>query len=403
MRMDSDMDQVLAGKTDLSYEIQLEVMPDFIPADPAGLSLVRPVYEASEDEVDEAVARLAEQRRTYEPKTGEDAVAEDGDMVVADFVGRIDGEPFDGGTAQDSQIVIGSGQFIPGFEEQLKGAKAGEARAVEVSFPEDYGVEALKGKAAQFEVTVKDVRAPVQGAIDDAFAETLGLGSLDALKQAVKAQMQQTYANQSRFKLKRALLDALDEAHDFPLPPRKVEAEFESIWRQVQADQAEGGLPEEDAAKSEEELQADYRKIAERRVRLGLVLAEVGRLYNVGITDEEMTAAARQEAMRYGAQAQEVFDYIRRTPQAQTQLRAPIYEDKVVDLIFRLAKVEDKPVSKDELMQDDDLPEGYGAGEQALEASPEAQASAEVQEPPAEAESVTAQASAEAETADSAE
>jgi trigger factor len=360
MRLDSDMDKVLAGKEDLSYEIQVEVMPEFVPVDPRTLSLIRPVYAAPDSEVDEMLAKLAEQNRTYETRAGESAKAQDGDMVVADFVGRIDGAPFEGGTAEDSQIVIGSGQFIPGFEEQLIGCQTGDVVTVKVSFPDDYQVEALKGKPAEFETTIKDVRAPAESAIDDAFAEKLGLASMDALRDAVRAQIEQQYASQSRFKLKRALLDVLDTQHDFPLPPRMVEAEFGAIWQQVQSDKASGGLTDDDAGKSDEQLRSEYRKIAERRVRLGLVLAEMGRAANVQITDQEMTEAARQEAMRYGAQAQEVFDYLRKTPQAQAQLRAPIYEDKVVDLIFSLAKIEDQPVTKDALMEDDDLPESYG-------------------------------------------
>jgi trigger factor len=235
MRMESNMEQVLAGKTDLAYEIEIEVMPEFTPVDPRTLSLVRPVYAAPDSEIEEALARVAQNQRTYESKTDEGADAANGDMVVADFVGRIDGEAFEGGSAEDSQIVIGSGQFIPGFEEQLIGAKVGETVTVNVSFPEDYGVDTLKGKAAAFEVTIKDVRAPVESAIDDAFAEKLGLGSLDALRTALKNQVEQTYVNQSRFKLKRALLDALDENHSFPLPQRMVEAEFASIWQQVEA------------------------------------------------------------------------------------------------------------------------------------------------------------------------
>jgi trigger factor len=363
MKLESDMDKVMAGAQDLAYEIQVEVMPEFKPVDPSTLSLVRPVYAASDEEVDEAVAELAKQQRTYEPKTGKSVKAADGDMVVADFVGRIDGEAFEGGTASDSQIILGSGQFIPGFEEQLVGAKVGDVVTVKVSFPAEYGVPALAGKPAEFETTIKDIRAPAETQIDEAFAEKLGMPSLQALKDAVRGQVEQTYASQSRFKLKRALLDALDAAHAFPLPPRMVEAEFGQIWSQVQNDKTQGELPDEDADKPEAELMADYRKIAERRVRLGLVLAEIGAVNNVTISDEELTNAARQEAMRYGPQAQEVFDYLRRTPAAQAQLRAPIYEDKVVDLIFRVAKVEDKPVSKDELMADDEMPEGYGGEE----------------------------------------
>jgi len=313
--------------------------------------------------------------------------------VVADFVGRIDGEPFDGGTASDSQIVLGSGQFIPGFEEQLIGAKVGDVVTVKVSFPENYNAANLAGKPAEFETTVKDIRAPADSKVDEEFATKLGMPSLEALRDAVRGQVEQTYANQSRFKLKRALLDALDTAHDFPLPPRMVEAEFGQIWSQVEADKAQGNLPEEDSSKSDDELQADYRRIAERRVRLGLVLAEIGSLNNVSVSDEEMTNAARQEAMRYGPQAQEVFDYLRRTPAAQAQLRAPIYEDKVVDLIFRLAKVTDKKVSKDELMADDELPEGYGS-EEKKPAKKAAAKKAKADEPAAEAEAKPAKAKA---------
>ena len=385
MKLESDMDKVMAGQQDLSYEIQVEVMPDFKPVDPSTLSLVRPVYAASDAEVDEAVAELASQQRTYEPKTGKSVKAADGDMVVADFIGRIDGEAFEGGTAEDSQIVLGSGQFIPGFEEQLIGHKVGDVVTVKVSFPADYGVPALAGKPAEFETTIKDIRAATETKVDEALAEKLGMPSLQSLKDAVRGQVEQTYANQSRFKLKRALLDALDAAHDFPLPPRMVEAEFGQIWSQVQNDKSQGSLPDEDADKPEAELMADYRKIAERRVRLGLVLAEIGAVNNVSITDEELTNAARQEAMRYGPQAQEVFDYLRRTPAAQAQLRAPLYEDKVVDLIFRVAKVEDKPVSKDELMADDELPEGYGgAAEEAKPAKKAAPKKAKAEAAPVE-------------------
>jgi trigger factor len=358
-KMESDIDQVIDGKADLSYELQVEVMPDFKPVDVKGLSLTRPVYAPEDAEVDESLAELATQNRTYETRDGGTAKAEDGDMVVADFVGRIDGEVFEGGSMEGAEIVLGSGQFIPGFEEQLVGAAPGETRTVKVTFPEDYQAANLAGKAAEFETTIKEVRAPKESEVDDELAKRLGLSDLEALKQAIRGQIENRYQSQSRFKLKRQLLDELDSAHDFPLPPRMVQAEFDAIWQQVQADKARGGLPDEDADKPEEQLQAEYRKIAERRVRLGLVLAEIGRAHDVQVNDQELTQAARMEAMRYGAQAQQIFDYFRNTPQALQQLRAPIYEDKVVDLIFGLAKVEDKAVSKDELLADDELPEGY--------------------------------------------
>jgi trigger factor len=230
-----------------------------------------------------------------------------------------------------------------------------------VNFPEDYQVDTLKGKAAEFETKVKEVRGPVDAKADDALAERLGVENLEKLRELLKTNLEQQYAGASRFKLKRALLDQLDEKHDFPLPPKMVDAEFAQIWSQVQQDKQAGTLPEDDAAKSDEQLEAEYRKIAERRVRLGLVLAEIGRANNVTVSDQELANAMRQEAMRYGPQAQQVFDLLRQNANAQAQLRAPLFEDKVVDLIVEKAKVKDKKVSKDELLKEEELPEGYGA------------------------------------------
>ena len=360
LKPDGDLAEVLDGKADLAYEIAVDVMPEFEPVDLTKLSLTRPVYEPTDTEVDEALGELSTQNRTYEPKTGKTVKAKDGDMVVIDFVGRIDGEPFEGGSATDVELVLGSGQFIPGFEEQLTGAKPDSELTVKVTFPADYQVDALKGKNAEFETKVKEVKAPVDAAADDALAERLGVESLEKLKELLKANLQQQYASATRFKLKRALLDQLDEKHDFPLPPKMVEAEFAAIWSQVQQDKANGSLPEDDAAKTDEQLEAEYRKIAERRVRLGLVLAEIGRANNVQVTDQELGEAMRQEALRYGAQAQQIFDLLRQNQNAQAQLRAPLFEDKVVDLIVEKAKVKDKKVSKDELLKEEDLPEGYG-------------------------------------------
>ena len=310
--------------------------------------------------MDEAVKELASQNRTYETRTGKTIKAKDGDMVVADFIGRIDGEAFEGGTATDAQIVLGSGQFIPGFEDQLKGAKPGAKVTVKVAFPADYGVATLAGKDAEFEVEVKDVRGPVEAVVDDEFAKTLGMTDLAALKDAVKGQLKTRYDSMSRFKLKRALLDQLDTKHDFPLPPRMVDAEFEGIWNQVQSENERQGPSEEDKDKSEEQLRVEYRKIAERRVRLGLVLAELGRRHGVDLTEQEVLQAARDEAMRYSGQEQQVYDAIRQNPQMMSQLRAPLYEDKVVEKVFELAKVTDQKVSKEKLIEEDELPAGYG-------------------------------------------
>jgi trigger factor len=360
LKPEGDMNAVMDGKADLSYEISLDVMPDFEPVDPATLSLKRPVYEPTDKEVDEAVEGLAKQNRTYETRTGKAVKAKDGDMVVIDFLGKLDGVPFEGGAAEGAELVLGSGQFIPGFEEQLVGAKPDSDAEVKVTFPENYQAETLKGKEAVFEVKVKEVKAPVDAPADDAFAERLGIENLEKLRELLKGNLEKEYAGASRFKLKRALLDQLDTKHDFPLPPKMVEAEFAAIWQQVEQDKEAGELPPEDLKKSDEKLKEEYRKIAERRVRLGLVLAEIGRANNVQVTEQELAEAMRQEAMKYGPQAQQVFDLFRQNPNAQAQLRAPIFEDKVVDLIVGKAKVKDQKVSKDDLMKDDDLPAGYG-------------------------------------------
>jgi trigger factor len=361
LKPEGDIAQVIDGKADLSYEISLEIMPEFEPTDLTKIALTRPVYEPTDAEVDEALDELAKQSRTYEPRTGKSLKAKDGDQLLIDFVGRIDGEAFQGGTAEDSELVLGSGQFIPGFEEQLVGAKPGDEVIVKVAFPADYQAANLAGKDAEFTTTVKEVRAPVDAKADDALAERLGVESLEKLKELLKQNLESQYTGASRFKLKRALLDVLDEKHDFPLPPKMVEAEFNAIWQQVQADKERGGLPPEDAEKSDDQLQTEYRKIAERRVRLGLVLAEIGRINNVQVTDQELLDAMRQEAMRYGQQAQQIFDMFRQNAGMQAQLRAPIFEDKVVDLIVEKATVTDEKVSKDDLLKEDDMPEGYSA------------------------------------------
>ena len=356
---DGDIEAVMDGKADLAFSLAIDIMPEFEPIDAATLTLSKPVYTPSAKEIDEAVADLAKQNRTYTPRTGKTVKAKDGDQVVIDFVGRVDGVAFDGGTATDVELVIGSGQFIPGFEAQLTGAKPDADVTVEVTFPADYQSSELAGKSAVFETKVKEVRAPVESPADDAFAERLGVENLEKLKELVKGNLEEQYAGASRFKLKRALLDQLDAKHDFPLPPKMVEAEFASIWEQVQQDKEGGQLPPEDAEKTDDQLQKEYRKIAERRVRLGLVLAEIGRAANVQVTEQELNEAIRREAMKYGPQAQEVFNLLRENQNAQAQLRAPIFEDKVVDLIVAKAKVKDKKVSKDELMKEDDLPAGY--------------------------------------------
>ena len=349
-----DMAQVIDGKADLAYDIAIEVMPEFEPTDLTKISLKRPVYEPTDAEVDEAVDELAKQNRTYETRTGKTVKAKDGDMVVIDFIGRADGVAFEGGTGVDTELVLGSGSFIPGFEEQLVGAKPDDKVMVKVTFPAEYQAPNLAGKDAEFETTVKEVKAPVESKADDGLAERLGVESLEKLRELLKTNLESQYSGASRFKLKRALLDVLDEKHEFPLPPKMVEAEFDGIWQQVQADKEAGRLPEEDAKKSEKKLKDEYHKIAERRVRLGLVLAEIGRANNVQVTDQELNNAIMNEARNYPGQERQVLDFYRQNPNAAAQMRAPIYEEKVCDLIFGTAEVTDKPITKEELLKEDD-------------------------------------------------
>jgi trigger factor len=354
MKLTSDMEKVIAGQEDLAYEMALEVMPDFTPTDVKKLKLARPTYEATDADLDEALTELAGQAKSYEDKKGKTVKAAEGDEVTIDFLGKLDGEPFEGGAAEDAQLVIGSNRFIPGFEEQLKGAKVGDDTVLNVTFPADYQAAHLAGKAVTFDVKVKAIKAEAPSVIDEDFAKRIGIESLDKLKELLRTNLNQQYTGAARFKLKRALLDALDKAHDFPLPPKMVEAEFEGIWSQVQADKDAGRLPPEDAKKSEKKLKEEYQKIAERRVRLGLVLAEIGRANNVQVTEQELNNAIMNEARNYPGQERQVLDFYRQNPNAAAQMRAPIYEEKVCDLIFDTAKVTDTPITKEELLKEDD-------------------------------------------------
>ena len=349
-----DIENVIKGTADLAYQIAVEMMPIFTPVDPAEIELKRPVYEPTEADIDGALKTVTSQTKSYEAKKGKTPKAADGDKLVIDFVGKIGDDAFEGGTAEGAELVIGSGQFIPGFEEQLIGTKKGEVKTLNVTFPENYGSKDLAGKAATFETTVQDILSPKEGEADDEMAKSLGLESLQALKDILKTQLEQQYKGAARFKMKRALLDVLDEKHDFELPKRMLDAEFQGIWGQVQQDKANGQLAEEDANKSDDELKDEYMKIAERRVRLGLVLAEIGTRQNVQVTDQEVNQAIMQEARNYPGQEKQVFDFYRQNPAAAAQIRAPIYEEKVCDLIFTLAKVTDEPISKEDLLKEDE-------------------------------------------------
>ncbi len=349
----SDINQVVAGQSDLSFELSLEIMPDFEPADLKGIAITRPTSAVTDEQVEEELAEIAKQQRGFEDKDG---AAADGDAVIIDFVGRIDGEAFTGGSAEDAQVVIGSGQFIPGFEEQLVGAKAGEERTLNVTFPADYGEQSLAGKGAAFETKVKKVRAPKEGAPDDAWAQELGMESLNAVKDALRQRIQTQHLTQSRAKAKRALFDKLDAMHDFELPPRMVEAEFNQIWRQIEADKNAGRLDPGDEGKSEDDLKAEYRAIAERRVRLGLLLAEIGRRHKIEVSDQEVAQAISAQARNFPGQERQIFEMYQRNPQMVAGIRAPIYEEKVVDYVLELISVTNEDVSRETLFADDEAP-----------------------------------------------
>ena len=349
IHLDVAADKVVAGEADLDYHMHVEVMPDFEPTDVSALSIERMVAEPTEEEINDSLKRIAESNKSYGTKEGK---AENDDQVVIDFVGSIDGEKFDGGAAEDMPLVIGSGRFIPGFEDQLIGVSAGDEVNVNVTFPEEYQVETLKGKPALFEVKVKEVKGPKETEIGDEFAKTLGLENLDALKEAVKGQLSGDLNFATRQQVKRVLLDALDERHAFDLPPLMVKAEFDQIWSQFEEEKKADRLSEEDKTKSDEDLRAEYHKIAERRVRLGLVLAEIGRRAGVQVTNEELGQVLRQEASRYPGQEKQVIDFYRQNPGALSQLQAPVYEEKVVDYILSQATVTDKYVTREELMKE---------------------------------------------------
>src|SRR5215210_443316 len=285
-----DVEQALQAKADLAFKVALEVLPSFELADLSDIAVTKPVAEVSDAELDEALQRMADRNRPFSGKAEGEAAAT-GDRVAVDFVGRIDGQEFEGGKGEGIQVEIGSGSFIPGFEEQLVGAKAGEERKVSVRFPENYGAAHLAGKAAEFDVTVKEVKAPGEVAIDDAFAKGFGMDSLDKLKDAVRASIKRDYDAQGRRKLKKELLDALDTKYAFELPPTLVEQEFAAVWSQVEADLQNNSKTFADEGTTEEAARAEYRRIAERRVRLGLVLAQVGEKADIKVADDEVTKA----------------------------------------------------------------------------------------------------------------
>jgi trigger factor len=348
-----EVENILSGKSDLTYTVSIEVVPAIALADFKSFTVEKPVVDVTDADVDEAIKRIADQNRPYAAK-GEGAKAENGDRVTISFKGTIDGVPFDGGTAEGIQVVIGAGQFIPGFEEQLIGIVSGETRNLKVSFPKNYASEKLAGRPAEFETTATLIEAPQDTKIDDEFAKTLGLESLDKLKEAARERLVAEFAGATRQRVKRMLLDRLDEAHRFEAPPSLVEEEFNLMWNAIKAEMASGGKTFADEDTTEEAAKEEYHKIADRRVRLGLVLSEIGEKNKITVTDDEVSRAVIERARSMPGREKEVWDYYRNNANALAQLRAPIYEDKVVDFILELANVTEKKVSREDLYKDDE-------------------------------------------------
>jgi trigger factor len=350
---DDGVKSVLEGQADFAWTVSVEVLPSFEIGDVSGIKIEKPVAEVEDAAVQTSLESLARRNVTYtEKKKG--AKAAKNDRVIVDFTGKIDGEPFEGGTGSDISVDLGSNSFIPGFEDQLEGVKAGDQKTIEVTFPGNYLAKNLAGKAASFEVTVKSVQAPGELVVDDDLAKSVGLESLDKLKDAIRESLGRDQHAASRRKVKRQLLDALDEKFSFDLPPTLLEQEFTNVWRQVENDMKASNKTFADEGTTEEAAKEDYRKIAARRVRLGLVLAEIGEKNKIQVTEDEVTRAVVERARQFPGQEQQVWDFYRKNPQALAELRAPIFEDKVVDYLLELADITEKKVSREELMKDEE-------------------------------------------------
>jgi trigger factor len=348
-----EVEELLAGKSDLTYTVAIEVVPTIQLADFKTFSVEKPVVDVTDAEVDEAIKRIADQNKPYSAKT-EGAKAANGDRVTINFKGSINGELFEGGTGEGIPVVIGAGQFIPGFEEQLVGIGAGETRTLKVTFPKNYASEKLAGQPAEFETTATLIEAPGETKIDDEFAKTLGLESLDKLKEAARDRLVAEFAGATRQRVKRALLDRLDDSHKFEAPPSLIEEEFNLMWNSIKAEMESSGKTFADENTTEEAAKEEYQKIADRRVRLGLVLSEIGEKNKITVTDDEVGRAVIERARSMPGREKEVWDYYRNNANALAQLRAPIYEDKVVDFILELANVTEKKVSREDLFKEDD-------------------------------------------------
>jgi trigger factor len=347
------VEAILTGKSDLTYTVAIEVVPAIALADFKSFAVEKPVADVTDKDVDDAIKRIADQNRDFSDK-GEGAKAESGDRVTISFKGSIGGTPFDGGTGEGIQVLIGSNTFIPGFEDQLIGIAKDETRTLKVPFPKNYANAELAGKDAEFETTATLIEAPKDKAIDDEFAKALGLESLDKLKEAARERLAVEYAGATRQRVKRTLLDRLDETHRFDAPQSLVDEEFNLMWNSIKAEMESGGKTFADEDTTEEAAKEEYRKIADRRVRLGLVLSEIGEKNKITVTDDEVSRAVIERARQMPGREKEVWDYYRSNANALAQLRAPIFEDKVVDFILELANVTEKKVSREDLYKDDD-------------------------------------------------
>jgi trigger factor len=348
---EASVKQLIEGKSDLSYKVAMEILPKVEFPDFKKLKVTRPVTETTDADVEQALGKIAEANQQYEEKQGK---AESGDQVTIDFKGAIDGVAFDGGTAEDAPLVLGSNTFIPGFEDQLIGVAAGDEKDVKVQFPAEYGADHLAGKDAVFAIKVKKVEKPKKATIDDEFAKSVGAENLAKLKEQVRDRIERDFKQVSRSKAKRSLLDALDEALKFQAPPTLVEQEFETVWKAVNNDLQNRKVTWADEDTTEEEAKAEYQRIADRRVRLGLAIAELGEKNNIQVSEDELTRALVEQARQFPGQEQQVWEHFRKNPQALAGIRAPLFEDKVIDFILELADVSEKKVSRDELLADDE-------------------------------------------------
>lgn len=355
---DKDVDGILAGTIDLKFDVVYEVIPAITVPDFKKVKVEKLVAKVEDKEIDDAIADLAKSYQDYKPKKTK---SKDGDKVEISFVGKIDGKEFDGGSAQNVPLELGANQFIPGFEEQLTGVKAGDKVDINVTFPDDYSAKTLAGEKAEFAVEVHEVSSPVKSKIDDELAKKLGLEDLAQLRERITEQLSGELNQASRQKLKRALLDELEKLVDFELPEKLLSQEFDAIFAQVKEEMARAGKSFEDEDTTEEEATAEYKAIAERRVRLGLLLAEVGEDKEIKVPDEEVNQALIAQVRQYPGQEQQIIDYYKKNPQAVAQIRAPLFEEKVVDYILELATITEKTISREELLKADDEDEAEEA------------------------------------------